>query len=149
MEKRIVGCMDRFHKIHCIEGDTTRWICTVREGRLTRKQTTSRPDTVWPDMWKHISDASKRKEKQKWAIEKPKLDNARRLHVISFIDPDYEEFERTMKNARGKLENPMPAGMLCRLQLDQHWETCDTVGQLKTQHASIVDADESVRIRMV
>ena len=33
--------------------------------RLTRKQTTSRPDTLWPEMWKHMSDASKRKEKQK------------------------------------------------------------------------------------
>ena len=22
--------------------------------RLTRKQTTSRPDSVWPDMWKHV-----------------------------------------------------------------------------------------------
>ena len=44
--------------------------------RLTRKQTTSRPDNVWPDLWKHSSDASKRKEKQKWAIEEPKLDNA-------------------------------------------------------------------------
>ena len=47
--------------------------------RLTSKHTTSRPDKVWPDMWKHMSDASKRKEKQKWAIEKPKVDNARRL----------------------------------------------------------------------
>ena len=27
-------------------------------GRLTRKQTTSRPDNVWPDLWKHMSDAS-------------------------------------------------------------------------------------------
>ena len=24
-----------------------------------RKQTTSRPDNVWPDMWKHVSDAAK------------------------------------------------------------------------------------------
>ena len=52
--------------------------------RLTRKQTTSRPDNVWSDMWKHMSDASKRKEKQKWAIEKPKLDSARRLRGIFF-----------------------------------------------------------------
>ena len=50
--ERIVGCMDRFHKIHCIEWEATGWIYTVREGRLTRKQTTSRPDTVWPDVWK-------------------------------------------------------------------------------------------------
>ena len=33
--------------------------------RLTSKQTTSRPDNVWPDMWKHVSDASKRKETKK------------------------------------------------------------------------------------
>ena len=30
--------------------------------RLTRKQTTSRPGKLWPEMWKHMSDASKRKE---------------------------------------------------------------------------------------
>ena len=62
-----------------------------------RKQTTSRPDNVWPDMWKDMSDASKRKEKQKRAIEKRKLDNARRLRGIFFIELDDEEFKRTMK----------------------------------------------------
>ena len=65
-------------------------------GRLRRKQTTSRPDTLWPEIWKDMSDASKRKEKQKWAIEKPKLDNARRLYGIYFIDPDDEEFKDTL-----------------------------------------------------
>ena len=39
---------------------------TLSGERLTRKQTTSRPDNAWPDLWKHMSDASKRKEKQKW-----------------------------------------------------------------------------------
>ena len=43
--------------------------------RLTRKQTTSRPDTLWPEIWNDMSDAPKRKEKHKWAIEKMKLDN--------------------------------------------------------------------------
>ena len=33
--------------------------------RLTRKQTTSRPDKVWPDMWKHMSDAAKKQSKAK------------------------------------------------------------------------------------
>ena len=37
--------------------------------RLTRNQTTSRPDTLWPEIWKEMSDASKRKEKEKWAVE--------------------------------------------------------------------------------
>ena len=52
-----------------------------------------------PEMWKHMSDASKRKEKQKWAIEKPKLDNARRLCGIYFIDLMDEELKDIMKNA--------------------------------------------------
>ena len=56
--------------------------------RLTRKQTTSRPDTLWPEIWKDMSDASKRKEKQKWAVEKTKLHNAGKLRSIYFIDPD-------------------------------------------------------------
>ena len=42
--------------------------------RPTRKPTTSRPDTLWPEILKETFDASKRKEKQKWAIEQPKLD---------------------------------------------------------------------------
>ena len=95
-----------------------------------------------------MSDASKRKEKQTWAIEKPELDNARRLRGISFLEPDDEEFKRTMKNARRKLEIPMPAAMPCRLQPNEHRETCRTVGQHKTKYACIVEAGESVRIRM-
>ena len=129
--------------------------------RLTRKQTTSRPDNVWPDMWKHMSDASKRKERQKWAIEKPRQDNARRLRCIFCIDPDDDQFKHikplnlsmrisrtSLKNARRKLEIPMPAAMPCILQLHKHRETCCTVGQNKTKYACIVEADESVGIRM-
>ena len=37
---------------------------------------------------KDMSEASKHKEKQKWAVEKPKLNNARKLRGIYFIDPD-------------------------------------------------------------
>ena len=88
--------------------------------RLTKKQTTSRPDNVWPDMWKHLSDASKRKAKQKWIIEKPKLDNARRLRGIYYIDLDHEEFKDTMKTAHRKLEIPMPAAMSCKLQREKY-----------------------------
>ena len=117
-------------------------------GRLTRNQNFSRPDNVWPDMRKHLYDTSKRKEKQQWAVKKPKLDNARRLRGIYYIDPDDEEFKRVVKNVRRKLEIPMPAAMPYRLQLHKHRETCGTVGQYKTKNACIVEADESMRIRM-
>ena len=89
--------------------------------RLTRKQTTSRPDKTRPEMWKRMSDASKRREKQKWTIEKPKLCNARRLRGIYFIDPDDEEFKDVMKNARRKLEIPIPAPMPCKIPIKEQW----------------------------
>ena len=73
-------------------------------------------------------------------IEKPRLDNASRLRGIFFIDPDDDEFKRTMKNARRKLEIP--------LKFHKHRETCCTVGQHKTKYACIVEADEFMRIRI-
>ena len=103
--------------------------------RLTRKQTTSRPDNVWPDMWKHMSDVSKRKEKQKWAIEKPKLDNARSVRGIYFIDPDDEELKLFLKNTRRKLEFPMPAAMPFKIYREKYRETCGAVGEHKTKYA--------------
>ena len=132
---RIVIYVDRIHKICSAKGKGHRKDTHGLGRRLTRKQTTSRLDNVWPDMWKHMSDASKRKEKQKWAIEKPKLENARRLRGIFFIEPDNEEFKDIMKNARRKLEIPMPAAMPCKLQQSVYRETCRTVGQHKTKDA--------------
>ena len=123
------------------DGYTCSW------ARLTRKQTTSRPDTLWPEIWKDVSDALQRKEKHKWTIEKPKLDNARRLRGIYFIDPDDEAIKGTMKNARRKLEIPMPAAMPCKLQREKYRETC-RVDACKTKYACIVEAGESMRKRM-
>ena len=97
---------------------------------------------------RHVSDASRRKEKQKWAIEKPRLDNAGRLRGIFLIDPDGEEFTRTMKNACRKMEIPMPAALPCTIQLHKHRETCCSVGKHKSKYACIVQADESLTIRM-
>ena len=52
-----------------------------------------------------MSDPARSTAKQKWAIEKPKLDNVRQLRGIFFIGPEDEEFRHTMKNARRKLKN--------------------------------------------
>ena len=56
--------------------------------RLTRKQLTSRPDHLWPELWKTMGKNAKLKEKQKWSHEQLHLENARILRGIYFIDPE-------------------------------------------------------------
>ena len=104
------------HKIHNIERKTTRWVYMVR-GETDEKTNDFKARKVVAGNAGntcHMTDASKRKEKQKCAIEKPKLDNARSLRGIYFIDPKDEEFKDIMKNARRELEIPMPAAMPCK-----------------------------------
>ena len=86
-----------FTRFTFLNEKNTGWIYMLRF-ETDKKQTTSRPDTVWPEMWKHMSDTSKRKEKQKWAIEKPKLDKCQKIAWYLLHCPDDAEFKRSMKN---------------------------------------------------
>ena len=112
--------------------------------RLTRKQKTSRPDDVWPDMWEFMSDAAKKKG----AVDKPKLDNARQLRGIFFIESNDEEFKLIMKADRRKLEVPMPAAVPCKIPIKSSGETHRNIRTRKTKYACIVDDDESTRPRL-
>ena len=40
--------------------------------RLTKRQVTSRPDHLWPELWRGLARNAKLREKQKWAIDKTK-----------------------------------------------------------------------------
>ena len=84
-------------------------------GRLTRKQLTSRPDHLWPELWKSMGKHAKLKEKQKWSEEKIHLENDRKLRGIYFIDPEDTEFKETIKNARKKLEISVAPAMPVKL----------------------------------
>ena len=83
--------------------------------RLTRKQLTSRPDHLWPELLEKMGKNAKLKEKQKWSNEKLHLENARKLRGIYFIDPEDKEFKETIKNDRKKLETPIASAMLCKI----------------------------------
>ena len=63
-------------------------------------QSTTRPDHVWPEVWTKIGKTAQSREKQEWAKEKPKLDNAPGPRGSCFIDPDDKDFKETLKNAR-------------------------------------------------
>ena len=92
--------------------------------RLTRKQLTSRPDCLWPELWTKLGRNAQLKERQKWSHEKPKLDNARKLRGMYFIDPEDREFKETVKNARKKLETPVAPAMPCKMSKNsQNWVT--------------------------
>ena len=114
-------------------------------GRLTRKQLTSRPDHLWPELWKSTGKNAKLKEKQKWSEEKIHLDNARKLRGIYFIDPEDKEFKETIKNARKKLETPIAPAMHFKIM-----NNCGSGGsdKNKTKLACILEANESTRTRM-
>ena len=79
--------------------------------RLTKRQATSRPDHLWPQLWTKLAEL---REKQKWPIEKPKLDNARRLRGINFIVCEIMVFKKIIEKARRKLENPLNPTMSCK-----------------------------------
>ena len=83
--------------------------------RLTRKQLASRPDHLWPELWKSMGKHAKLKEKQMWSNEKVHLENARKLWGIYFIDPEDKEFKETIKNARKKLETSVAPAMPCKI----------------------------------
>ena len=115
-------------------------------GRLTRKQLTSRPDHLWPELWKSMGKHAKLKEKQKWSDEKLHLENARKLRGIYFIDPEDKEFKETIKNARKKLETSISLAMPCKIMK----KNCGigASNKNKTRLACILEADESTRLGM-
>ena len=114
--------------------------------RLTRKQLTSRPDHLWPELWKSMGKHAKLKEKQKWSNEKLHLENARKLRGIYFIDPEDKEFKETIKNARKKLETSVAPAMPCKILKKNCWSGGSN--KAKTKLACILEADESTRLRM-
>ena len=107
------------------------------EVRLTRKQLTSRPDHLWPELWKSMGKHAQLKEKQKCSEEKLHLENARKLRGIYFVDPEETEFKETIKNAR----------MLCPVKLSKVVGVMHPT-KLRQKLACILEADEATRMRM-
>ena len=113
--------------------------------RVTRKQPTSRPDLLWPELWEIMGKNAKLKEKKNWSNEKLHLDNARKLRGIYF-DPQDKEFKETIKNARKKLETSVAPAMPCKIMK----KNCGSgaSNKIKTRLACFLEASEFTRLRM-
>ena len=117
--------------------------------RFTRKQLTSRPDHLWPELWEKMGKNAKLKERQKWSHEKLHLDNARKLRGIYFIDSADKEFKEIIQNARKKLETPVAPAMPCKTSKNsQHGVTRGKSNEIKSKLACTLEASESTRLRM-
>ena len=124
--------------------------------RLTKIQTTSRPDHIWPDAWTRIGKAAQKREKQERAIEKPKLEDARNSTGIYSIDPSDEDHKDIIKNARRKLETPTATATPCKREFSKA-NIPETVvpktgkfkeSGAKTEFSCIAEIDESTRQRI-
>ena len=94
---RSVRYVDRLHKIHHIGRKTTGWTIDGPGRHWQESKRHPGLTSCGRRYGKYMSEASKRREKQKWAVEKPKFDNARTLRGIYFIDPADEEFKEIWK----------------------------------------------------
>ena len=118
--------------------------------RLTRKQLTSWPDHLWPEIWEKLGrNAKLREDKHKWAIEKPKLDNARRLRGIYFTDPEDKEFKEPLRMQEENWKHQWLQPCLARqCKKNKHGETRSKTDDFKSKFACIFEASESTRMRM-
>ena len=128
--------------------ETSRRIYVVW-GEIDERQVTSRPDHLWPELWRGMSKNAQLREKQKWSNEKPKLDNARRLRGTYFIDSEDKEFKETIKNARKELKTPMAPAVPCKTcKKSKQGRSVERPMRLKQNLRVFWKASESTRLRM-
>ena len=90
-DRENVRYVDKFYKVHFIGWKTT-WIIYMDRSETDKKANDLQTRfCVARDLERYVE------KKQNWAIEKPKLDNARKLRGIYFINPADEEFKDILK----------------------------------------------------
>ena len=122
--------------------------------RLTKNQATTRPENVWLEVWTKIGKAAQKREKQEWAIEKPELDNARRLRGIYFIDPGRWWIQRNHQKTEGESwKFQWMRQCLARKEQSSAFRklkrrVVNPRRFQKTKHACIVEVHETTRQRL-
>ena len=118
--------------------------------RLTRKQLTSRPDYLWPELWTKLGRNAQLKERQKWSMKNHNSIMPDNYEVfISLTLRTRNKFKETIKNVRKKLETPVAPAMLCKMSKNnQNWVTHGKSNEIKSKLACILKASESTRLRV-
>ena len=95
-----------------LQGDA--WV----NGRLTRTQVTSSPETSRPEVWSSMPKCAQKKAQQQWDIERPQIQPARQKRKHHDIPPDeIEEFDAMIQNARKNWGIPVGPAMPCSARI--------------------------------
>ena len=116
--------------------------------RLTKKQTTSRPDYLWPEIWKICQKQRNEKKNKNGLSRNQSLITPEDCSVLTSLIQRMKRSKKLWKKARRKLEVPIAAAMPCKIWGGKYRETCRTTEIRKTKYACIVEADESMRKRL-
>ena len=93
--------------------------CMWSRERLTKIQTTSLPDHIWPGAWTRIEKAAQRREKQNGQSRNQNSNMLQNVRRVYSIDPSDEDYKDTIKNARRKLETPTATATPCKRELSK------------------------------
>ena len=108
-----VRAVDGIHPVHHVERDSSKMDTPGLGGDKQKVRQHPGPIIFVQKFGSTCQKNAQNKEKRRWAIGKPKLDNARKLRGIYFVDRDDMEFKDTMKNARKKMDAPQEFALPC------------------------------------
>ena len=74
------------------------------QGRLTKKQVTTRPSNICHPEWSNVSKVSQREAINKWSEENRSWTLRENSEAFPFVPEDDPDNEETMNNARRNLE---------------------------------------------
>ena len=101
-ESEFIRFLERIHEVHSVERKPPEGYVWSRRDWQKFKEP---PDLTMCGLKYGLKlEKPLTRERTRMVNEKPKLDNARRLKGICFIDPEGGEFKETIKNATRKLE---------------------------------------------
>lgn len=85
--------------------DGKKWVA----GRLTKIQATTRPDSIWPEIWQRMSAKQKKEEIEAWSNQKPLRDEARKKkYIFHILGDDIDEYNKVLKEAKESIQYRAP-----------------------------------------
>ena len=93
-----VRLLKRIHKSYSVEKEASEKIHVVQ------REIDKDSNDYQSELCMARSLAAQNREKQEWAKEKPKLDGARKLRGIYFINPDDKEFSEIFTSQKKKTQ---------------------------------------------